>query len=88
MKDEFELQLIQQGNSSYSVLVNGRVLIGEFYIESHGYYVWSHSGSGYLSAEMLRLIADKLDELNKNHDDDINAYFNSQEYLLSRDSWW
>lgn len=88
MKDEFKLELVQQGNSSFSVWVNGRVYIGEFYIETHGYYVWNPAGSGYLSSEMLRKISDKLDSLNKEHDDDLNSYFNTQEYLLSRDSWW
>lgn len=46
--------------------------IGEFYREVSGYYVWEPLfGNGYLTSDFLRAVADKLDELNKEWDDEL-----------------
>ena len=46
--------------------------IGVFALENDGYYGFYPSGSGYWSSYALRLIADKLDELNAAWDEYIN----------------
>jgi hypothetical protein len=46
--------------------------IGVFALENDGYYGFYPSSAGYWSSYALRLIADKLDELNKEWDEYIN----------------
>lgn len=56
-------------SSTYDVIHENGVKFGELYMEVDGYYVWdSLGGRGYLEAHVLRNIADKLDELNKDWD--------------------
>ena len=46
--------------------------IGTFLIQDDGYYgFYTESDSGYWSSYALRLIADKLDEMNKEWDDQV-----------------
>jgi hypothetical protein len=45
---------------------------GEIQIEVDGYYYWFPSGGGGLSAWELRSIADKLDSINKDWDDEVH----------------
>ena len=46
--------------------------IGTFLIQDDGYYgFYTESDSGYWSSYALRLIADKLDEVNKEWDDQV-----------------
>lgn len=64
---------INNGNGGfYLVWHDNGVLCGELYREVDGYYVyWPSDRRGYLSAEFLRELADKLDELNKNWDEEV-----------------
>jgi hypothetical protein len=67
----------------------GVTYLGEIYMESHGSFVWvPNDRGGYLDSEFLRFVADKLDELNKPFDSDLDSYFNSYKYLIDRDEWW
>jgi len=45
--------------------------IGVFAIQDDGYFGFYGAGDGYWSSFALRLIADKLDEMNKAWDDHI-----------------
>lgn len=59
---------------TYTVRI-GNVLAGELYIESDGFYVFDPVAgrTGYWPAWMLRNIADKLDELNKEWEGIVTA---------------
>lgn len=61
------------------VFENGSIL-GEAAIDVDGsYYFWFPEGPmGCWSAYVLREIADKLDALNKEYDDRMNAYINAE----------
>ena len=50
---------------------------GDFIISDDGFYHWfpKKSNGGYISAWLLRALADKLDELNKDWNDTINKEF-------------
>jgi len=53
----------------------------EFFTDVSGYiYWWPHeSTGGFLSSHQLRAIADELDRRNKPFDDEVQAFFASQE---------
>lgn len=56
---------------SYHIYYND-VFLGATYQDESGYFNFYHNNNtGYWSAHSLRLIADKLDELNKEWDDYI-----------------
>lgn len=67
----------KQKNGSYSVLNNNGDLIGEFILDDDGYYYFyiPNVQTGIWASHVLREVADKLDELNKPWDDNINDYF-------------
>lgn len=55
----------------YAVYFNQKK-IGTFVIQDDGYYgFYTESDSGYWSSYALRLIADKLDEMNKEWDEQV-----------------
>jgi hypothetical protein len=64
--------------SKNDVFFNGRHL-GYIYIEVDGFWVFNPYGDGYWSEFILRMIADKLEELNKSHNDKIELYFKNNE---------
>jgi hypothetical protein len=53
--------------------------VKDIVIDVDGYRYYWPSGNGHLSAWMLRAIADELDRLNKPLDDEIAAFFASQD---------
>lgn len=55
------------------------MLVGEIYAEVDGYYVFVYKGgNGYWDSMGLRLIANKLDEMNGEWDQQIRQYFEKQ----------
>lgn len=66
------INLEKQSNTSYKVLFNTKYL-GMAEMDESGFYnFYSNDNMGYWSSYALRLIADKLDELNKDWNDHIN----------------
>ena len=62
---------ISPTNNVYSVTYN-KVDVGELYQEIDGYYVWDPADlQGYLSAWFLRDIANKLDDLNRDWNEEL-----------------
>lgn len=49
--------------------------IGEFVRMDDGFYIYEPSSPGSYPAHLLRAIADKLDEMNKDWIDQLDAYF-------------
>lgn len=64
-------------DARYEVYFNNRHL-GYFYMEVDGFYVFIPKGNiGYWDEFSLRMIVDKLEEMNKKWNDDLNQYFAS-----------
>lgn len=61
----------------YYVIHENGVRCGDLFQKEDGYYDWwpPKSNGGCWPSYILRQIADKLDELNKPWDDEINKYF-------------
>jgi hypothetical protein len=74
------LQLLKtESDARYEVYFNGQHL-GYFYLEIDGFYVFvPKSDIGYWSEFSLRMIADKLEELNKQHNEAITLFFKENE---------
>ena len=59
-------------NKAWQVIHQNGAHLGELYQEVDGYYVWwPDDRRGYLEARILRAIADKLDELNEEWDQEV-----------------
>jgi|688.fasta_scaffold303372_4 hypothetical protein len=70
-----ELRLQEtESESNHDVFFNNRYL-GYIYVEVDGFWVFNPYGDGYWSEFTLRMIADKLEELNKSHNEKIEEYF-------------
>lgn len=69
----------QVGPSSLRVFAgsSGKVHIGDFEREVDGYYVFVpiNNGSSW-NAWIMRAVADKLDELNREWDEQVSTHFN------------
>jgi len=74
---QIDVQKIER--NKYEVLINEK-LIGHFIRDVDGYlYYWPlKSLSGSWNSNALRLIANKLDELNKELDNSIKKYFENE----------
>jgi hypothetical protein len=70
------LTLCQQSADSYEGYV-GNAYIGDFYREIDGFWVYNPSkgGGGYFDAPFLRILADKLDELNEPWNKHLEEFF-------------
>ena len=63
---------LEKVDDDYHVYFDNGVLLGEFYAEVDGYYVFTPKlRGGFWKSYVLRTIADKLDELNKEWDEQI-----------------
>jgi hypothetical protein len=71
-----KLELLKTESASrYEVYFNKQHL-GYFYLEADGFYVFIPKGNiGYWTEFSLRMIADKLEELNKKYNEEIELYF-------------
>lgn len=64
--------------TTYNVLWENGKHLGYFRLDVDGYYYFEElPNGGYWSAHSLRHIANKLDEINKPYDDEVNQYFNN-----------
>lgn len=73
------ITLIKRTEASYDVILSNDNLVGEFIQDVDGfYYFWFNEGDyGAWSSNSLRLISDKLDEVNKEWVDDIENNLNN-----------
>ena len=64
-----------ESDARYEVYLNTQHL-GYFYMEVDGFYVFIPRGHiGFWNEFSLRMIADKLEELNTSHNENIENYF-------------
>jgi len=73
-----EIKLKTHDNSSSLDVYLGTQKVGLFYLEVDGFWVFNSTGDGYWNEFSLRLIADRLEELNKSWNEQINEYFQTQ----------
>jgi len=74
------VKFIPLKNSAYKVEYENGVDMGELYKEIDGYYVyWPIDRKGFWSSVPMRIIADKLDELNADWDREVKEFFEKQE---------
>jgi hypothetical protein len=52
--------------------------LGYFYTEIDGFWVFSVEQQGYWNEFSLRMIADKLEEMNKPYNEEIELHFENQ----------
>jgi hypothetical protein len=76
-----EIKLKQKG-FSYNVLTSSNKLIGTFELDIDGYYYYCERKdlNGFWDSHILRLIADKLDEVNKPWDESVKEDICNQNY--------
>jgi hypothetical protein len=73
------LKLEKINNNTYNVYWNNTVLVGTFEMDCDGfYYFYVSDDPGSWTSYTLRLIADKLDEVNKPFQDVVDKYFNQE----------
>lgn len=66
------IKLEQKQACVYDVVFNNGKKLGEFYMEVDGYYVYQPlEGGGFLNEHSLKLILEKLTEINKEWDNHI-----------------
>ena len=73
---EIELKK-REDSSSLDVYIRTQK-VGLFYFEVDGFWVFTPIGDGYWNEYSLRLIADKLEELNKSWNEQLDEYFQTQ----------
>jgi len=67
-------------NSLVYLYFQDRAFIGECHRLEDGYFSFLPSNTGgYWSESIIRLVADKLQELNKEWDEKVNSYLNGKE---------
>ena len=74
-----KVELKKNENSSTLDVYVGTQKVGQFYLESDGFWVFNSTGTGYWNEYSLRLIADSLEELNKSWNEQLDAYFKTEE---------
>ena len=66
-----------EDSSSLEVYIRSQK-VGLFYFEVDGFWVFNPVGTGYWNEFSLRLIADRLEELNKSWNEQLDEYFQTQ----------
>lgn len=76
--------ILEKLNQSYKVLTDTGVELGSFQMECDGSYGYWRNESlcGFESSYILRVIADRLDEVNKPLDDLQKIYFENERKLF------
>ena len=76
-----EIKLVELGKGFYNVHTSTDVFLGTFELDTDGFYhYWENKSlDGSWSSHTLRLIADKLDEVNKPYNDSLNEYFKNKD---------
>lgn len=73
------ITLKQTAMECFQVQFQNGAILGEFYREVDGFYYfepWWKEGSGCIASHILRALADKLDELNKDWSEFIEKNLN------------
>ncbi len=67
----------EKTEGGYNVYYNSLTFCGEILVKEDGFYdFWPNMNrNGYWDSWVMRSIADKLDELNKQWQENINVYF-------------
>ena len=65
----------QINNQTFNVLTLNDHLVGELIMDVDGYYYFWPSNDGCWPSHIMRSVANKLDEINKPWNDQINDYF-------------
>jgi len=75
-----EIKLEKISDVTYRLLTSNGKYIGFFELDVDGYYYfWNEDyNTGSWSSNSLRIIADKLDEINKPYDDSVKEYFKKE----------
>ena len=74
-----EIKLEKVNDNCFNVYWNNTVLVGTFEMDCDGFYYFYVSDSpGSWTSYYLKVIADKLDEVNKPLNDLIEIYFNNE----------
>lgn len=71
-----EIRLEKVSSNNFFVYWNNNTLVGTFEMDCDGYYYfWANDSPGSWTSYSLRVIADKLDEVNKPLRDLTEIYF-------------
>ena len=65
----------QINNQKFHVLTLNNHLVGELIMDVDGYFYFWPSNDGCWPSHIMHSIANKLDEINKPQNDEINDYF-------------
>jgi len=74
------IKYIQLPDKTYHLETNNGSLVGKIEPADDGFlYFWPELRAGFWSEELMRDIADKLKELNKPYNDELNQYFSTHQ---------
>ena len=75
-----EIKLEKVNEQEYRVLTNNDLFIGTFELDESGFYsFWNPNHvAGSWSSYSLRMVADKLDEINKPFQETVDEYFDQE----------
>ena len=78
---EIKLKRKKTQSGYYKVQTSTGMYLGAFELDMDGFYYFccNSSKSGCWGSNELRLIADKLDEVNKPYNDSLNEYFKNRD---------
>lgn len=69
----------QIDKQKFNVLTPNDHLVGELIMDVDGYfYFWPNRSDGLWSSHIMRSIANKLDDINKPWNDEINDFFSKE----------
>jgi len=69
----------QIDKQKFNVLTPNDHLVGELIMDVDGYfYFWQNHSDGCWSSHIMRSIANKLDDINKPWNDEINDFFSKE----------
>jgi major membrane immunogen (membrane-anchored lipoprotein) len=74
---KYQLDYKKYADGNIQVYYTNGVFMGNLEVGDDGYYVWwdDKNNSGYVPSWILRELADKLDELNKEWDEGVKEFF-------------
>ena len=77
MKNKQYISFNKINNQKYDVIFENGIKLGELLMDCDGYfYFWFERCDGSWESWVLRIICDKMDEINKPWNDEIYKYFN------------
>ncbi len=72
----------QINSQKFNVLNPSDYLVGELIMDVDGYFYFWPSNDGCWSSHIMRSIANKLDDINKQWNDNITEYFDKEKIIL------